>query len=568
MPEYLPGCVKKVEAKKSKLCDWDTVCKIIQENTDVYCKERLNQDGTPFDEPVPQIQNGVVCYCCCSCFASFTPIEVTPGEFVAIRDIDTEDLVLAGAQTAGGMTWAPSPVVLSNGIGPNLEFDFIYYVQYEIDGVGQQVLATIDHMFLMENGKVKPVQYLVPGDQIRRPGGGTASVAFVVVAKYVGGLHHIAFADFDNKTLDGHLVSANGIVAADYAVQLAYSAGQLNKELLDQPTGEPLQVGTPEYAAHHENEAMRSFLGDHQRWPRGLKPLRRSLVNVPAGALAFFTRKQAEQLRAAIGTHEVTSTINMATTRWLMNTIYGSYRPGVTFLLDWDNELPNVYGWKADGTTYVLVTGGLALLKGMQYQGLALLLAHGIAAATQELCVGPADYAAVFSILRMRWSNDLFFEVYMAGYAQLEALFDAITDRDADPKDLCAQPSLDCRLSTYQAAATMFPMPSCADPASFFAVTGARGRRRGDRVTVSFNLALDIATAESTDNYQVREVETGDPLPVRSATVVPGKPSAVRLIVDGALTGREYEVAASRVISETNLALNPKHASATFVPRS
>ena len=567
MPDFLPGCVKKVEAKGDKLCDWDTVCKPIQDIIDVYCKERKDQDGTSFDEPVPQIQNGQICYCCCSCFAHFTPIEVTPGEFVAIRDIDSGDLVLAGAQGGPAMTWTPSRISLSNGIGPELEFDFMYYVQYQLDGTSQQVIATVDHLFLMDNGKVKPVQYLTPGDALRRPDGGTAEVLFVVTAKYTGGVHHISFPGFDNQTLNGHLLSANGVVTSDYAVQLAYSAGQLNKQLLDEPAGDAFEVGTPEYAARHENAAMRSFLGDSKQWPKGLNPQRRGLINVPADARAFFTRKQAEQLRAGIKSYAVTSSINMATTRWLMNTIYGGYRPGVTFLLDWDNPLPNVYGWQSDGTTYVLVTGGLALLHDLQYQGLALLLAHGIAAAVDLECVGPADYQAVFSVLRIRWSNDLFFEIYVAGLAQIEALFAVIEDREADPRDLCAQPSLACRIATYQAAATMLPLPACADPTSFFSLTQARGRRGNDHVIVSFNLAVDIATAQSTNNYTLSEIGVAPTIGICDARVVEGKPTTVALTVDAPLAGRAYDLAVSGVLSEAGLVLDPQHSSVTFTPR-
>ncbi|MBF9264061.1 hypothetical protein [Paracidovorax cattleyae] len=566
MPDYLPGCVEKVKAKNGKLCSWDNVCKIVQDNTDVYCKNRLDHDGTPFDEPVPNVENGKPCFCCCSCFAQHTPIEVSPGEFVAVRDIETRDFVLSGFEQNGQMQWQPSEIVLSNGIGPKLEFDYMYYVQYMSGEFNQQMIVTVDHLFLLENGKVKPVQYLNPQDRLRRPDGTVAEVLFVLSAKYVGGVHHVSFAGFDNTTLNGHLLSANGVITSDYSVQLAYSAGQLNPALLDRPAAPPLRVGTAEYAAQFENPAQRAFLADPERWPAGLEPLPRPLINVPATARAFFTEAQARQLQAAAPSYPANSSINMATLRWLMNTIYGSYRPKTTFLLDWENPLPNIYGWQGDGTTYVLVTGGLALIEGLQYEGLALMMAHGIAAGSGLMCVGPADYDAVFSVLRMNWSNALFFDVFAAGLDQVTTLFSHIQDSEANPDNICNQPSLQCRLDTYNAALSMMPLPACATPVSAFSLEGAKAGRALDGVVASFSLSVDVSSAESTDNYTISpEDPTHVPVTVDSA-IVRGKGGGrtVRLLTTGLQPGQNYELSVDGVQSKDGASLNPQKRTAVF----
>lgn len=566
MPDYLPGCVEKVKARGGKLCSWDNVCKVVQDNTDIYCKSRLDHDGTPFDEPVPNAENGKPCFCCCSCFAQYTPIEVSAGEFVAVRDIEQRDWVLAGAQINGQMQWQPSEIVLSNGMGPKLEFDYMYYVQYMSGEFNQQMIVTVDHLFLLENGKVKPVQYLVPQDRLRRPDGSIAEVLFVIAAKYVGGVHHVSFAGFDNTTLDGHLLSANGVITSDYSVQLAYSAGQLNPALLDQPTQVPLRVGTAEYAAQYDNPAQRAFLADPDRWPEGLAPLPRPLINVPAGARAFLSEAQARQLQAAAPAYPKTSSINMASLRWLMNTIYGSYRPRTTFLLDWENPLPNVYAWQGDGTTYVLVTGGMALIEGLQYEGLAFMLAHGIAAGTDLVCVGPADYNAVFSVLRMNWSNALFFEIYSAGLTQVTALFAHIQDSEADPDNICVQPSLQCRLDTYNAAFSMLPLPTCAVPVSAFSLDGAKAVRKLEGAVATFSLAVDVATAESVENYTVTPTDPAHAAVQVISAVVTGKAEGrqVRLAMTGLQAAQGYELNVDKVQAEDGALLNPQKRTAAF----
>jgi hypothetical protein len=566
MPDYLPGCVEKVKAKGGKLCSWEKVCKVIQEATDVYCKNRLDHDGTPFDEPVPGVEDGKQCFCCCSCFAQYTPIEVSPGEYVSVRDIEQRDWVLSGFQNNGQMDWQPREIVLSNGIGPKLEFDYMYYVQYMSGEFNQQMIVTLDHLFLLENGKVKPVQYLAPQDRLRRPDGSIAEVLFVISAKYVGGVHHVSFADFDNTTLDGHLLSANGVITSDYAVQLAYSAGQLNPALLDQPPKTPLRVGTAAYAAEYDNPAQRAFLADPERWPAGLEPIPRPLINVPATARAFFTLAQARELQAAAPAYPPTSSINMATMRWLMNTIYGSYRPKTTFLLDWENPLPNVYAWQGDGTTYVLVTGGLALIEGIQYEGLAFMLAHGIAAGNGLLCVGPADYDAVFNVLRLNWSNSLFFDIYSAGLTQVTALFAHIQDNDANPDNICEQPALQCRLDTYAAAASMLPLPVCAVPVSAFSLDCAKAVRKLEGAVASFSLPVDVVSAESIENYAITPADPTHPeVRVVSAVVsAKGEERRVRLGVTGLQAAQSYELAVTKVQAGNGAQLNPQKRTATF----
>ncbi|MFD1836861.1 hypothetical protein [Paracidovorax cattleyae] len=266
MHEYASICVEQVKAMRGQLCNWKSTCWPNQHGISTYCQE------VGFDHPVALIEDGKLCYCCCACFGQDTPIEVSPNNFVPVRDIAQNDLVLSGFQKEGGIEWQQRDIALSSGFNAQIGFDIMYYVHYLLDTDSQGVFVTRDHLFLLPSGKVKPVQYLTPRDRLARPHGAPVEVVLVVLAKYQGGVHHLAFGGFDNTTLDGHLLSAHGVVSADFAVQLAFSCNQLNPALLESSAEEPLQVGTREYLARYDSPERRAFLGDSRQWPPGLVP--------------------------------------------------------------------------------------------------------------------------------------------------------------------------------------------------------------------------------------------------------------------------------------------------------
>ncbi len=80
-PVFPPCCVENVENDGGKLCSWE-YCKNVQDRSDEYCKNFPNNGEC---HPLPGIEDGKDCWCCCSCFAYNTPIEASPGEFVFVH---------------------------------------------------------------------------------------------------------------------------------------------------------------------------------------------------------------------------------------------------------------------------------------------------------------------------------------------------------------------------------------------------------------------------------------------------------------------------------------------------
>lgn len=559
MADWKAVCLQTVRDNGWKLCTWDTICKVIQSAIDGYCGLNMLAPGTP----VPQAENGQLCYCCCSCFAYNTPIEVRPNEFVYIQDIKTGDTVL----TAGlDLNWEERQMTYSGGLGPDLTFDFMYYVRYEYedDGeAGRSMITTADHLFLVEpdtgeDRKLKPVQHLIPGDKLVRATGGTSAVKSVNIIQYKGGLHHIYGGDFDGHNLDGHLLNANGIVSSDYIVQLCFSAGQLDPALLVSAPDDPLEVGTPEYAEKFGVGALSDELADQSRLPEGFRPYHPDLINVPKTAKRFLTDKQARQLRRHAHFSPYSNLIALSSVRYVFEVSQAFY-PNVTFLVDWNNSLPNGYAWNDWEQRIILITGGLARIRGFSQEGLALVVSQLLAFNGGEKCVGPADYAGAFNYMRQIWKDQLYVTVVLPGIQQVKSIFGLIPNGHAKPDNICLEPPLDCRIQTYEAASSMFPIPSCAVPKASFDLTDATASADLLTVTASFDLELNPPTAESPDNYTI------DPgAKVTGARLDPGDATKVILDVAGLNPGSDYVLVVTGVLSRQMLPINADKNSKDF----
>src|SRR4029077_10191917 len=83
------------------------------------------------------------------------------------------------------------------------------------------IAVTSDHLFLMRDQTLKRADRLTPGDILVSPGGKPVPVNSVHIGDYLAGFHHIATSkEAPGPDLEGHLLNTNGVVSADYTVQL------------------------------------------------------------------------------------------------------------------------------------------------------------------------------------------------------------------------------------------------------------------------------------------------------------------------------------------------------------
>jgi hypothetical protein len=557
-------CIENVKNKGGVICT-DSFCAEIQGEIDQWCHDARREDWTPIPEYDPNLngpEKGGKCYCCCSCFAYDTPIEVTPGEFALVQNIETGDTVLAAGLD---LDWRPKQVEMATGWYSETKLVTMYYVRYEFpDGPESQrdILVTADHLFLMASNRLKAVQDLVPGDRIRRADGQEAEVTFVAVGSYVGGIRSLQMGEFDGLNLDGHLLNANGIVSADYAVQVYYASEHLPPDFLEEVADGAPRVGEPEYKAIYTNPAYEAFAADPETWPAGFSLVRRSAVTPPPSAKSFLTEAQALDVQAN-APHSGESNPNPAENVLYLFDITRAFFPNTTLLLDWEENLPNAYAWDAWGQQMIVITGGLARITTLRRDGLALILSTMLAYRYPDIvCMGDADYKGPFLILREMWQDDLYFDVMDNALPQISELFDYIAPdhRGGQPGKICIVPSTECRMKTYQAAYSMLGLPDCAKTpvTEPFELKQARALSLS-QVAVTFSRPVNPPTAESAENYLLQPQAT-----VTAARLNPNNASRIDLDVEGLAATTSYLLTVKDVLSEDNVPIDPQHDTATF----
>jgi hypothetical protein len=559
MADWKTVCLDTIKQKGWTLCDWDRVCKVIQDAIDGYCGANEKAPGTP----VPQVQDGKLCYCCCSCFAYDIPILVSEGVYEPIQNIEKHQTILSTGPAL--KAWTPREVTYSGGMGPNLSFSFTYHLSYKYE-VGEEkersMIVTADHLYLMDDGKVKAVQMLLPGDKLRRADGGISEVILSVRGDYVGGLHHITLGDFDGKDLNGHLINANGLVSSDYIVQLCYSSGNLDPNLIAETSSKAMA----ETAAF--SKAALEFINDRSRWPQGFTPLvPSSQFNIPVFARRFLTDDQAEEVRDK---GEFASPANLASLSQAgyLYSIYDALGPDILYINDWNNPVPNAYSWLAGGQRIIVTTGPLLRLYGMSLEGIALIVAHMVATQQNIECVGEADYAATYNYFRKFWLDDLFFIMFERALTQIKALFALITEHGhGNPKQPCHDPSLACRIKAFENGAAMLGVPECAEPKHPFGVIGATSNFQNTQVQVSFSRKLNPPSAETAANYAINPLEPQTPILVEKAVLEKPRDKMVLLTVKGLQSGKRYELKVQNVLSAKDEPLDPHRTKVTFETR-
>ncbi|MDT0443516.1 Hint domain-containing protein [Streptomyces johnsoniae] len=171
----------------------------------------------PVNHPILTRDAHGVCYCSCSCLAFGTMVQEGGGSFKAIETFVRGDAVMA-AGTA--LRWRPRPVVFSGGTTGVSRQKYTVLVRY----ADTAIAVTSDHLFLLagEERVLKRADRLTTEDFLVSPEGEPVAVKGVHIGDYLAGFHHVAASSKEpvGEDLEGHLLNTNGVVSADYLVQL------------------------------------------------------------------------------------------------------------------------------------------------------------------------------------------------------------------------------------------------------------------------------------------------------------------------------------------------------------
>ncbi len=536
------------------------------------CTALHNQDANwEFDQ----------CYCCCSCLANDTLVAI-PNGFKAISTITKGENVLAASTEVKGdklqMNWSSAEVNFSAGTGSTGHQPMMVYIVLE-DHLND-LICNMDQVFLLANGKYSKAGKLQPGQQLVNKDGNPVIIQLVSIGAYNGGVHHISTNKPWNKNPDGHLLLAAGVVAGDYTLQLHFS--QLPDSMKDDVYDTKPSIGTPEYEATHTGKVKRSDvlfefveadskspqIGQRQMVSGLFKTYNVETSNVPYGAQALFTSEQAVDIVLNGSQAPLSNPIP----RTIFNTIeaqLAGFYPEIDFYYDTIDLTPNVYAFEAYGRKVVQVSGGLARMKGFNYEGLFMAMAHGVSCfyggdpknVAGYSAVGQADLFAFGVISRQCWIGNPYITYIMTAIDQWQSIFALVSPKHAkgNPLDPLNDPSLDCRVKTIQSAAAGGALPECAGgvPLPNIALQKATATSDTD-VVLNFSLAIENDSATNVSNYSLSPNAK-----VKSATLDESTGLIVHLKVDLKL-GTQYTVTVQNLVSILGTGLDPDHVSAAF----
>jgi hypothetical protein len=408
-----------------------------------------------------------------------------PGHFRPIEDFAVGTRVLAAGKD---LDWRESEVVFSDGTSGNHEQPYTVFVEY---GEDRSLVVTADHLFLLTSGRLKRADRLSVEDELVGPTGDAVAVLSVRIGNFTGGFHHIVATTLKvpGENLDGHLLNTNGVVTADYILQLFYRSNELDTGLLAVEQDELPVVGTAEYAQRHGERAYASAaaaaaveVGNGRFAPAEL-----CRVHIPEHAVGFISERQAEKLANA-PKRGFSDPLSQQWTEYLVE-LYRAFYPDVIYQIDWYNDTVNAYAWVDNGQRYVALLGGLIRSAALELEGIGLVLAHelghhygGPPAYPGGLsCEGQADFYGANIVMRRVWFGESYVTTMIAAIAQLKNFFGFLGFFAADPMQRaafvptgreeeelggleggCTHPPAPCRIETYNAALDLKPKPACA----------------------------------------------------------------------------------------------------------
>ena len=446
-------------------------CSAVDAEINQICKDL----GWPVNHPVLTRDSQGPCTCSCSCLAFGTLVQDSESQFKAIETFKVGDAVRAAGKD---LVWDQKEVKFSQGTTGASRQKYAVVVQY----LDREIVVTSDHLFLMQDKTLRAADRLAPGDMLTSPEGDPVEIKSVYVGDYLAGFHHIATSKSEpGPDLAGHLLNTNGVVSADYMVQIFYKSNDpMMNELMPKHDELPI-VGSPEYLDLHGDSCY------YEPTPPMIKAVNAAPFNVtditaenfvptimtklkiPDDACGFISKKDAiakmkEPKRAW------NDPMAREWTEYLIQQ-HKYFYPNIHFEFDWANDEVNAYAWVQNGVRYVAILGGLVRNMSIKLEGIALVLSHELAHhyggpptfPSGLSCEGQADYYGVAVIMRNVWFGMQYIEMADPAISQMADFFGVPDDAAKSSGNAgCSHPPGACRIKTYHAAVELAGKPGCA----------------------------------------------------------------------------------------------------------
>jgi len=152
-----------------------------------------------------------------------SPVAVPVGKEL-VKNLKRGDAVLAGNLTSGGggvsVSWSESHVGHAGELHDKADIDPGDAKAVLINfGAGTNIIVSSYQLMMTTTGKLKQALRLSLGDQLLSKSGAPITINEIKLGDFKGPRYHIGTDHkFENK-VDGHLLSLNDIVIADYVLQ-------------------------------------------------------------------------------------------------------------------------------------------------------------------------------------------------------------------------------------------------------------------------------------------------------------------------------------------------------------
>jgi hypothetical protein len=533
-------------------------CSFQQGNVNQICKD----EKWPVGHKVLVCDTtGYCCNCTCSCFVHGTQVSIPGNKFEAIQKIRVKDKVLAAGVN---LNWQEADVMFSNGTSED-SVSFLLEISYKEGDQIKKLVCTEDQPLLMPSKLLKRADKLTAGNTLVLSDGGTAEVVEIKHVTVENGVHHISTGILKPNSLDGHLLNIQGVVAADYVVQLFQDElSDLFEASMFKSARNTDQVITLEEV---EEVTLKEYITSAKQKESSFwsNTLLKSSIKMPEPPTSFLTYGQAVQVRTFVPKYWYGDVNRISQVEYLFK-IFKAFYPEVNFLSDWSNKGGNAYMTTLDNEYYLILQGGLARCEPISLEGLAIIISHELGhiyggdpkRPDGFSCDTQSDFYATRIVMRKVWYEDLYSQMAFPGIEQIKALFSYLSDAEEEVKG-CITPTLNCRIETLMAGVTSPNLPKCATGPciDYLVVVGAKANHEGE-VDIYFNEEVNKESVEEPQNYlftpQVNIV----------SVKTTGTDHKVVRIIANFEKDCEYQVTISNVTAKNGDALDPELNHAVF----
>ncbi|HEX6180188.1 MAG TPA: hypothetical protein VFZ47_03035 [Chitinophagaceae bacterium] len=428
----------------------------------------------PVTEPIVTKDNsGTTRFIVCPFISSGIPVRKSHGDPVPIEKIDKNSGIMVCNLE---LDWKTVPVIRSQPSWGTEHLLYMILIQYN-----DTALAVAgDHIFMVPGKRLITADRLRKGDLLLSSSGQPVKIHAIHAGAYKAKFHHISTERPAEGETPYQFIDTNGLISGDYSMPYYLHDGKLDHLMVDGYKDLP-EVGSHQYIKENKEDFLQIPVGNTgyvkvvEKMPgddtpgQFFLPAVRSKIDLSPNAHFLVPIKEAKRKLEHNSFRRNSDRLSEIEAKKLI----GKYQSGfseIRFILDWNENDPNAVADIIDGQRIVVLYGGLARIRILHREGIALFLGHevghhrgaGIPCPDEILfSEGQSDFNGIG---HMKTLFDLQSDpIITEGIAQAAQYFEVDNSAEIpNGRANCDYPANECRIATYHAAHRIQPIPECA----------------------------------------------------------------------------------------------------------